>query len=193
MMIKKYSNELAKLVDTHLSENDWHYSFDEERGLFHFNLVLNGKMKRINFIFDVKEEEILLYAMLPMSGDEEDADMMARLADYTCRANHALKNGNFELDMESGSIRYKAYIDCEDILPSQTVIGNAISRSAFTCKKLGPGYLDVIFAGATAEEAERNCSGEQSILRQMMAEKPDFDSLLAMLERMKAESEADGQ
>lgn len=31
-----YSNEIANVVKQFLTDDDWHYSFDEERGIFDF-------------------------------------------------------------------------------------------------------------------------------------------------------------
>lgn len=37
-MRKSYSREIAEAIRNFLDGDDWHYSFDEETGLFRFNL-----------------------------------------------------------------------------------------------------------------------------------------------------------
>ena len=38
-----YSNEIANVVKQFLTDDDWHYSFDEERGIFDFGLRVRNK------------------------------------------------------------------------------------------------------------------------------------------------------
>lgn len=57
MKEKRYSQIIANGIKSFLKEDDWHFSFDEQRGLFEFGLSLKGKLKKINYIVKVKEAE----------------------------------------------------------------------------------------------------------------------------------------
>ena len=39
-----YSNEIANVVKQFLTDDDWHYSFDEERGIFDFGLRVRTRL-----------------------------------------------------------------------------------------------------------------------------------------------------
>ena len=41
-----YSNEIANVVKQFLTDDDWHYSFDEERGIFDFGLRGEARFRR---------------------------------------------------------------------------------------------------------------------------------------------------
>ena len=110
MKEKNYSAEIANAIKSYLKEDDWHFSFDEETGLFRFGLSLSSKIKKINYIVDVKEDQYIVYAIAPIGADEEDKKMMATMAEFVCRANYGLKNGNFELDMRDGEVRLSALL-----------------------------------------------------------------------------------
>lgn len=43
-----YSNEIANVVKQFLTDDDWHYSFDEERGIFDFGLRVRSKIQNSN-------------------------------------------------------------------------------------------------------------------------------------------------
>ena len=58
MKEKNYSAEIANAIKSYLKEDDWHFSFDEETGLFRFVLSLSSKIKKINYIVDVKEDPL---------------------------------------------------------------------------------------------------------------------------------------
>lgn len=58
-----YSNEIANVVKQFLTDDDWHYSFDEERGIFDFGLRVRSKIQKIKYLIDVKEDEMVVYTI----------------------------------------------------------------------------------------------------------------------------------
>ena len=158
-MGKNYNPDIAAEINSFLEGDDWHFSFEEERGLFRFNLSIKGRMKSISYIVDVKEDEYIVYAISPISGDQDDPDMMAQLAEFITRANYGLKNGGFEMDYRDGEIRYRSYVDCDGQLPCEQVIKDSIYVVAATFSRYSDGILDVIFGGIPAKDAIRKCEG----------------------------------
>lgn len=157
MKEKIYSTDIANAIKSYLKEDDWHYSFDEEKGLFKFGLSIRGKIKNISYIVDVRDDEYIVYAISPVCADEDDNKMMAAMAEFVCRANYGLKNGNFELDMRDGEVRFKCFVDCEGITPSKDMVQNSIHCPAVMFKRYGSGIVDIIFGNATAKEAVEKC------------------------------------
>lgn len=156
-MEKKYSVEIVNAVKEFLVNDAWHFSFDEERGLFHFGLSLKSKLKKINYLVDVEENEVVFYGNSPIGADCDDEEMMCYMAKFICRANYGLKNGCFELDVRDGEIRYRSYIDCEDLIPSEAVIWDSIYVTARMFDRYSPGILAIIFQRATDAEAIGLC------------------------------------
>ena len=147
------------------------FSFDEDTGIFDFGLRVKSKIQKINYIVDVHEDEIVVYGMCPIGVDHTDADFMAQMAEFLCRANYGLKNGCFELDFRDGEIRYKSFIDCEETMPSVKVIKNSIHCIAAMYKRYAPGIVDIIFSGCTAKEAIAKCEKfPEDELRSMLTE-----------------------
>ena len=54
MKNRTYSKSIANTINAFLTEDEWHFSFDEQRGLFEFGLSLKGKLKKINYIVKAK-------------------------------------------------------------------------------------------------------------------------------------------
>ena len=166
-MRRSYSKELANAVRDFLDGDDWHYSFDEDMGIFNFQLALNEKLRGIDYHVEIKDDEILCYGCSPVGGDTGDIGMMASLCEFFCRANYGLKNGGFEFDMRDGEIRYsgfefdmrdgeiryKSYLDCENLTPSNKVIANAVYCIASMFDRYSSGFLGIIFGGMNAETA----------------------------------------
>jgi hypothetical protein len=118
MKERDYSMNIANAVCDFLNEDDWHFSFDQERGIFKFGLQLKGKLKKISYIVDIKDDEYLVYAISPLGADEDDSKMMSNMAEFICRANYGLKMGNFELDFDDGEVRFKVHVLCKGITPT---------------------------------------------------------------------------
>ena len=194
--VRNYSTEIANAINSYLKQDDWHFSFDEENGLFRFGLSLSSKIKKINYIVDVKEDEYIVYAIAPIGADEEDKKMMATMAEFVCRANYGLKNGNFELDMRDGEVRFKCFVDCESITPSKDMVQNSIHCPAIMFKRYGSGIVDIIFGNATATEAVNRCEKVaeiemRSLLSELMEGEGEPSEMLAKLAERLGSSEDD--
>lgn len=181
-----YSKNIAKAINHFLTEDDWHFSFDDQRGLFRFGLCLKGRIKKVNYIVDVKEDEYIVYAISPLGANEDDEKMMATMAEFVCRANYGLKNGNFELDMQDGEIRFKSFVDCEGITPTTEMIWNSIRCPAAMFDRYGAGIVDIVFGNATAKDAIAKCEKSPAEeLRALLGEEFDGDGDMdAMIARL---------
>lgn len=167
-----YSEEIAQAINNHLTENDFHYQFDEERGVFHYNVGIPGKVKTLKYLVVVKDHDFTVYAIFPLSPDPDDEKEMIAMAKFLHRANYGLRVGNFELDMNDGEIRYKVNCICRDITPSDGMIFEAIHCPAMMCERYSSGILDVLFRGVPEKEALSNCeasSHSSSILSRLEA------------------------
>ncbi|MDE6776746.1 MAG: hypothetical protein K2J25_02315, partial [Oscillospiraceae bacterium] len=61
-----YSDDIANAITSFLNDDDWKFDFDDEKGVFKFSLSLKNKIKRINYVISVKEEEYSVYAVSPI-------------------------------------------------------------------------------------------------------------------------------
>ena len=148
----EYSNELATLVKQFLIEDDWHFSFDENTGVFDFGLRIKGKIQNINYMIIVHKKDIVVYGICPIGVDDSDANIMAEMAKFICRTNDKIKNGCFQLDFSDGEIRFKSFIDCDESIPSNKVIENSIYCTAAMFKQYSSDIVDIILSRCTAEE-----------------------------------------
>ena len=188
-MKNTYSMKIANVIKGFLENDDWHYSFDEKRGMFRFGLNLKSKLKNIKYFIDVKEDEFICYAISPIGADADDGNMMASLAEFICRANYGLKNGNFELDFSDGEIRYKSFVDCDEVMPSEKVVHNVIYCTATMFDRYAPGILGIIFNDMSAKDAIEKIEGkspEDELLSMLSslggdADSPDVQDMISRL------------
>lgn len=171
MKERSYSMNIVNAVNDFLKEDDWHFSFDETRGIFRFGLGLKGKLKKLHYIVDIKEDEYLVYAISPLGADEEDAKMMANMAEFICRANYGLKMGNFELDFDDGEVRFKVHVLCKGVTPTAEMIKRSIYCPATMFDHYGSGIVDIIFNDTSGKAAVEKCEKHsESEIRSILAE-----------------------
>lgn len=153
----EYSDEIAEVVKKFLEEDEWNYSFDDETGLFRFDLRIRSKIQKINYAIDVHKDEIVIYGISPVAADPDDSECMVHMAEFICHTNYGIKNGCFEFDFEDGEIRFRSYIDCDNNMPSVEVVKNSVHCTAAMYKRYAQGFTDIIFGGVSAIDAFRKC------------------------------------
>ncbi|MBD5144281.1 MAG: YbjN domain-containing protein [Oscillospiraceae bacterium] len=154
---KSYSNDIANAISSFLEEDNWIFSFDEKKGVFKFMLSLKNKIKNINYIINVMEEEYSVYATSSIGADENDEKIMRNMAEFLCRVNYGLRTGNFELDHTDGEISYKVHICCEGIIPTRKMIKKSIYCPASMFERYGSGIVAIIFSDAVPKNAVETC------------------------------------
>ena len=187
-MARDYHPEIAEAVNGFLDGHDWNYTFDAENGLFRFGVNLPGKLKNIQYLVRIGETDYTVYAVSPVSTDKNDPEELRRMAEFVCRANYGLKDGNFELDFRDGELRFKCYMNCHGILPTVQMIGESIACPSQMFRFYGNGILQILFQGMSAEDAVELC--ENSISCSADEEEEDASSrLIDMLHNLQEDEE----
>ena len=188
--MKKYSFELAEAIKTYIKKRDLHMvSFDEELGSFSFNMHLSAQLSSINIIIRVGEKDFTTIAVCPVRPDTSDKELMARMAEFVCRANFGLKNGCFEFDFNDGELRYKCYIPCDGHVPTQEMIREGISVPAAMLRRYAPGILGVLYGGVDPASAVKACEEDSDELRAEAMKRARRVALLRKLDSMATDAE----
>ncbi len=153
-----HSTVIAQKICTFLDNGDWHYTYDEEKGIIRMGVNLKGKMQRCKIFITIGQAHYTVYA-LPDFNINEKCRM--RVAEYLTRANYNLRFGNFELNLDDGDIRYKMAVDCENEeapVLSDAVIARSIYIPPRMLDQYGDGLLSVMFGNTSPKEAEEAAS-----------------------------------
>lgn len=91
-----------------------------------------------------KAEIISMYTRFGYDADVPEARRGA-VGEYLTRANYGLVIGNFELDMDSGHIRYKTSMDLEGARVETVLFKNLIYSNLTTTDRYYPGLLKMLW------------------------------------------------
>lgn len=141
--------QIVDAVRDWLNKDDWHYEYNAEKHLFKMGINLKSKIKSGRIFVDVKKDCYLVYLYSPIDGDKEN---LSELTKYLTMANYGLLNGNFELDMQDGEIRYKTYVNCAGLESlSPEVIEDSIYVGCYFMDRYGDGIAALALGFSDAE------------------------------------------
>ncbi len=170
MKKEPYSKGIADAIHDFLSKNDWRFSFDRQEGKFEFSASIDGAIQQVRYVVYVQNSGYIVYALPPVSIDRSDKRMIATMAEFICRANLGLKDGNFDLDVSDGSISFKYSVDSGGAIPAQEVVKSSVYCPGLLFECFGGGIAGILFANASAEEAYERCMADyEKKLRTMAA------------------------
>ena len=135
-------NMLAVAVEHYLQSQEWHYKFEEERNLFTMTMGLK-KIDSSKIYIRIGEDYVTTYAMLPTHVREDKRDVVCR---YITRANYGLRNGNLEMDLDDGEVRYKTYFYATNRIPNQEEIERYVDISFLTLDRYAEGLMKILYA-----------------------------------------------
>ncbi len=156
-MDEDYSEEIFDIIRNFLVNDDWKFEFDEEQKLFRFYVAVDGRLKNLRYIIQIRSDSYSVYAFAPINADSKDENVMKEMAEFFCRVNYGLRCGGFDFDMNDGEIRYKVFVDCFGVMPTDSIIRRSITIPSLMFERYSPGLLNVMFAGSTAVEAIEKC------------------------------------
>jgi hypothetical protein len=131
---------LRDAVDQYLAGRGWP-SEEIANGVFELPVV--GKAGNWMAYFSTLEDEqqVLVYSVLPTA---VPPDRLVEAALFLTRANFGLVIGNFELDLESGEIRFKTSVDVEGVEINDALVDHLLLAGVIATDRYLPGIAAVI-------------------------------------------------
>ncbi|MHB1404146.1 MAG: YbjN domain-containing protein [Desulfitobacteriaceae bacterium] len=154
---------LFEMLGIVLNEDGWNCETDAK------NQIVRLEIRGVNAAFyafiivDDEQESLLCNTHIKL---RVPAAKHLEVCEFMNRVNYELANGNFEMDMEDGEIRFRTYLDLSGAEPSKEQILNLIWNGVQSFDNYYPGLLKIIHNGFTAEEAIRFCENSQEQDRQ---------------------------
>ena len=93
-----------------------------------------------------EQQQFIFYSLCPINVPE---DKRADVAEFLTRTNYGLIIGNFELDLDEGTVRYKTSFDSEGVLLTPALFRNTVYPNIAMMDQ----YLPDLFALIYSEEA----------------------------------------
>ena len=151
------------MIDTvrdFLDDNGFRYEYNVENKYLQLNFGLECKLKKARVIFEFRQAGYIVYAVSPINADKDNLGEMLK---YIAMANYGLANGNFEVDVRDGEVRYKSWVGTRklDSYPAD-MVDESLSVPLLMMDRYGDGIaaLSMGFSDADTEIAKAEKSDE---------------------------------
>ncbi len=140
-----------------LCQDGWEFEYDNKNKII--KLEIYGINTNFHTFFLVDEEQESLLCNTHIS---QKIPYFKRLevCDFMSRVNYEVVNGNFEMDMDNGEIRYRTFLDLADAEPSKDQVLNIIWNGVHGFDTYYPGLMKLVHGDYSAEEAMACCTEE---------------------------------
>lgn len=147
-----YSSSIADTISALLAATGIQSSFEERagHGVFTIRMKLRCRLQSAQMLVLVREDSFSTITTLPLSAD---IDHRLAVAEYLTRVNFNMRNGNFELNMNDGEIRFKTYMHVGTGTADPAGARLAIMLPFLMIDRFGDGLIDVLFGLRTPREA----------------------------------------
>ena len=150
--------QIVDAVRDWLDGDDWHYEYVADHHIIKMGVGLKSKLKNGRIFIDIKEDAYLVYIVSPIGGDKDD---LGELMKFLTMANYGIVNGNFELDMRDGEVRYKTYVNCDGLEElSKEVIQDSVLAGCYTIDRYGNGIAALCMGFSDAETEIKKIEGD---------------------------------
>lgn len=135
-----------------LQDEGWDYEVALQGGRETIVFGFTGAVAHFGCRFDVYEdtERLCFLAYYQPLVPEE---LRVAVAEYLTRANFTVLIGNFELDFETGDVRFRASADVESLELTPVFVKNLALASLITAEKYYPGLVKVLENGLSPADA----------------------------------------
>ena len=143
-----------------LDSDDWHYEYDAEHHVIRAGITLDCKLRNARIFIPIRGDgSYIVNIYSPVSGDPASLDELIK---YVAMANYGLANGNFDIDVSDGEVRYKTYVNCKDMkeLPAQ-IIKDSIYAGWCMMDRYGNGIAALAMGFSDAETEIKKAEGSR--------------------------------
>ncbi|MBQ4264124.1 MAG: YbjN domain-containing protein [Clostridia bacterium] len=147
-----YSSSISDALRDLLAASGIQAAFEErgDHGIFTIRMKLRCRMQSAQMIVLVREDNFSTITTLPLTAD---VDHRLAVAEYLTRVNWGMRNGNFELNMEDGEIRFKSYVHVGAGQLDASAAKLGVMLPFLMIDRYGDGLLEVLFGFRTPREA----------------------------------------
>lgn len=142
-----------------LNEDGWEYEYDEKNQFVRLKVCGVSTDFSVFVIVDEEQESILCNTYIQQNIPEIKR---AIICEFMNRANYELENGNFEMDMDEGAIRYRTFLDLSDAIASKEQILNLIWNGPQCFDTYYPGLMKILYGDYSADKAAALCMEDVS-------------------------------
>lgn len=146
--------KVIEAIKFFFEKNEWKYQYNEEKKIFVSGINMDNVLGNVSMYISLEENSYNVYMILNSKAEEE---YYVAVGEFLHRANYGLKNGNFEMDYRDGEVRYKSFVNFENIVISEEIVKDSIFVGIAMLDTYGKGLLKIMLGESTPKECIEEC------------------------------------
>jgi hypothetical protein len=147
---------MMELISNYLKNEGWSFSQVAGRNALEFDYQGQYSSWTCYALAKPEYDECSFFSVYP---DNISKANHAAIVEYITRANYGLPVGNFEMDWDSGELRFKTSLDFEGDRLSEILLNRLVKTNLFLMDKYTFGINKILKEGKTPGEALRIVDG----------------------------------
>jgi len=140
-----------------LKSKEWVYQEVEDKKIIHFGISANNG--NIDCVADVRTDK-KQFIFLSYCTVQAFQNKIQQVSELISRINYSLVIGDFELNYETGKIRFKTSLYYDDTFPIPvSLVENTIITNLYMMDKYVPGIMAVLYGSISPVEALAEIDG----------------------------------
>ena len=141
---------MLNTVKTILNNRQWQFTQVEEHGVLFFGISgQNGTFQ----CFTIVEEEGYKFIFVSVCGANTPTERKSEMLELLTRINYETFLGNFEMQYETGEVRFRTSIYYKTISTDIVLVDHLIMTNIMKMDNYLPAIMGVMFGGLTAIDA----------------------------------------
>lgn len=149
--------KLLDLISKYFTDDNWQFVTLEDDPVLRMEYVADEHEWVCYAQVLEEDEQFVFYSIAPIQVTQPKLWLCL---EYLTRANFNLIMGNFELDMDSGMVRFKTSIDVEGDRLSQPLFRSIVYSNVIIMERYLPGLEAIIRGNARPADALAIAEGE---------------------------------
>ena len=141
---------IADVVTEFLDSQEWPYAPLDPEIIENYEAgirtAFNGQNGQFDCLGLIDEDKrmFIFYTFAPIQVPvEKIVDMM----EFVTRANYDMYIGNFEIDLDDGELRFKASVDFDESMATQSIVKGIVFMSVLMMDRYWPGIVRILEDG----------------------------------------------
>ena len=152
---------MYQAVINFLDSKNWKYQEVEGKEIVHFGISANNG--NIDCVADIRAEK-KQFIFLSYCAVQAFQNKIEEVGEFINRVNYGLIIGDFEVNYESGKIRFKTSMYYDDTFPpSPSLIENTLITNLFMMDRYLPGFMGVLYGSISPVAAIKEIEGPDSL------------------------------
>ena len=154
------AEKMLDIVRNCLDRQGWRHEYDPEKQFLMMQFSLDCKLQNTRLVLSFRDDGYSIISLINLKAEEQYRTEVLR---YLTMANWGMRRGCFEMDLNDGEIRFRAFTNYRgmDTLPEE-IVRESVALVLAMVNRYGDGLTALLMGFSTPEEEIKKAEAGRS-------------------------------